>query len=283
MKNALVSWGFTLSNLIATSLFAQDFVAQIEQQAVPIPRLDSLDVAVYKKLSQYQVIMIGEMHGTEEPSLFLEGLCRLFTQLGDSVQVGFEIPVEEMVGFNPMASDSSILKTRFFQENLDYGMATKAIAHAILKVARNTKAEVFFFDGAGTPKKLAQNRDQNMFEEVKERILKHPNWKTLTVSGNLHNMFQPIGGIKTMASFLVQDQTLNLDKRLCTLNHFYHSGTMLNNQGNGLKLHTVNHGPGPFSAIPGLTQYLFIFPEPREHHGIFYTQKVTASFPAVYR
>lgn len=76
--------------------FAQDFLINIKANAINIDKLDSLNNAVWQALKDYKLIMIGEMHGTKEPAKFVIDLARLFTGMGDSVQVGLEIPSAKM-------------------------------------------------------------------------------------------------------------------------------------------------------------------------------------------
>src|ERR1700740_3009831 len=74
----------------------QDFQTYLKENAVRIDQPESLSDEIYRLVSDYAIIMVGEMHGTNEPAKFVIGLAELFTKKGDSVQVGIEIPSDQM-------------------------------------------------------------------------------------------------------------------------------------------------------------------------------------------
>ena len=75
---------------------AQDVVTLIKAKAVEINTTKALDQQVYNLLADKQLIMIGEMHGTNEPAHLVTALGKLFTRHQDSIQIGFEIPSSTM-------------------------------------------------------------------------------------------------------------------------------------------------------------------------------------------
>jgi hypothetical protein len=99
--------------------------------------------------------MVGEMHGTNEPAMLLMVLADLLTKNGDSVCVGFEIPVEKMTAFSQKRTRQSLYETEFFSLASSDGRASKAWAAAIEKIGKNPMANIFFFDNIegeiGTP------------------------------------------------------------------------------------------------------------------------------------
>lgn len=64
----------------------------LKYNAVRIDNTNTLGDPIYNLLSPFQIIMFGEMHGTNESAPFVSGLANLLTSKGDSVQVGLEIP-----------------------------------------------------------------------------------------------------------------------------------------------------------------------------------------------
>jgi hypothetical protein len=113
----MTKYFFLAIMLRLTSLFGQDLQTQIKENAVEIEHLDKLDKSIFEKLDKFKLIMIGEMHGTNEPAIFLIGLTELFANYGDTVQVGFEIPSEQMRNYFQTLTDSSIFQSDFFVNN----------------------------------------------------------------------------------------------------------------------------------------------------------------------
>ncbi len=97
-----------------TNIFGQDLQTQLKENAVKIEHLDKLNKLVFDKLKDFRLIMIGEMHGTNEPANFIIGLTELFANHGDTVQLGFEIPSELMAAYSSLLTDSSVFQSDFF-------------------------------------------------------------------------------------------------------------------------------------------------------------------------
>lgn len=266
-----------LLTIIATFLkvSGQDFPTYLKENALKVDKLDSLSKAVYDLLSDYRLIMIGEMHGTNEPARLVTGLVDLFTRSGDSVQVGFEIQPEQMTAFLKQHSDSSIFQSGFFAKPSVDGRASVAWANAIAKANKNPKASVFFYDVNGD---YSSARDSLMYLNIKAKLNEHPKWKTITLSGNIHNMLLPYKGQNKTASFLYNDTSLDIADKICSLNHQYQSGTMLNNIGKGLQLRETGQIDSEYSQLP-YEMYLFLFPinYKATYSGIYFTRQVTAA------
>jgi len=253
----------------------QDFPTYIRQHAVTFEKPDSLNKEVYKLLSGFRLIMIGEMHGTNEPVNFVSGLTDLFSNSGDSVQVGFEIPSDQMKDFEKYKTDSSIMQSHFFSKTSLDGRATVAWALAIAKIFHNPKARVFFYDMNGD---YSADRDSIMYLNIKTEMEKRPGWRTITISGNIHNMLMPYKRQNKAGYYLYHDAGLNIKDKFCSLNHQYESGSMMNNIGNGLELREVGPFVSSYSKF-GNDHYLLLFPANMTdpYNGIFFTRKVTAA------
>jgi len=260
-----------------TNLFGQDLQTQLKENAVKISHLDKLDKLVYEKLKDFKLIMIGEMHGTNEPANFLIGLTELFANHGDTVQVGLEIPSELMTTYSRLLTDSSVFQSNFFLNSFDDGRATIAWANAITRLTKNSKVQIFFYDINKSESKYFQDRDSLMYIKIKQKIIEHPNWRTITLSGNIHNMRLKFRDKPTAAYYLCNDKDIKLNDKICTLNHYYQNGTMLNNIGNGLELRQVNNNPSVFSETFDFDNYLYLYPTANTYNGIFFTKIVTAS------
>ncbi|MCX6185397.1 MAG: hypothetical protein NTU43_00170 [Bacteroidetes bacterium] len=246
---------------------AQNLQKELNKNAVKIEPLDSLNSQVFNLLSKYQVIMIGEMHGTNESANLVLGLSKLFTKLDDSVQVGFEIPSKQMLTFIKQHTDSSILYSDFFARPSGDGRASNAWYNVISNINNNHKASIFFFD---TNLSYGDNRDSLMYLNIKSKLIEHPNWKTITISGNVHNGRLPFNNKNTAASFLVQDTDLNITDKLCSLNHEFESGSTLWND--FMPINSV------FSKV-NFDNYLFLYSNNKSnnYNGIYFTRRLTKS------
>ena len=267
----------SLIMLQLTGLFGQDFQTQLKENAVKLEHLDTLGKSVYTRLKDFKIFMVGEMHGTNEPANFLIGLAELFANYGDTVQVGFEIPSEQMKLYTRLLTDSSVLHSDFFSVKSNDGRASTAWANAIMRLTKNSKVSIFFYDFNKSEDKDYNKRDSVMYLKIKGRMLEHPNWRTLTLSGNIHNMLLKFREKPTAANYLYSDKSLDLTDKMCSLNHYYQSGTMLNNIGNGLELRKVNNSPTVFSETLNFDNYLYLFPVANSYNGIFFTKTVTAA------
>jgi len=281
MKRVILSIAIILT---VSASFGQDSQVLTKENTVKtkdivkIERLDSLEQDIYDKLNDFRLIMIGEMHGTNEPAHFLIGLAELLANNGDSVQVGFEIPSELMTSYIQSPTDSNLLQTDFFLGKFADGRASIAWANAIARLTKNTKVQIFFFDIY----EYSENTDGDslMYLKIKEKIIANPNWRTITLSGNIHNMRTPFKEIQTTAYYLCNDQELNFADRICTLNHFYQSGTMLSNIGKGLELRQFNHPPDIVSETLNFDNYFYLSQQVDIYNGRFFTKNITASEPA---
>jgi len=255
-------------------LFSQDYFKAIQDGAVEIESLVSLNSEVYETIRFADVIMMGEMHGTNEPSEFVEGIARIIIAKEDSVSVGIEIPENKMLNFLANRSDSSLATSKFFtQENLDgrNGMAWLSLVSNLSKIEG---LHLFFFDN-----KLTAKRDSSMYLGVLEQRKQFPNEKIVTLTGNLHNWTVPFNGSKKLGAYLIEDETNFGREKVVSINHMYRKGTMLNNTGNGLELTEVNNGDNMFNQAVEFQNYLCpIVIESQDQYDFYlYTNQVTHS------
>src|SRR5436190_22042250 len=105
---------FLTLSLTFLSASGQDDETYLRANAIRIDNPEKLSDSVYTLLSPFQIIMFGEMHGTNESAPFVSGLTNLFTNKGDSVLVGLEIPAEFMNKYLQLHTDSSVYQSEFF-------------------------------------------------------------------------------------------------------------------------------------------------------------------------
>ncbi len=257
----------------------QDISAHIKENAIKINKLDSLNNSVYKLLSKYQLIMVGEMHGTNEPATFLVGLAQLFVNNGDSIQIGLELPTEEIENYIKYRNDSSIYNSVFFSKKPIDGRENYAWAEIIKTFNKIKNVRLFFFDTNKKDYEVSKNRDSLMYIKIKKQIQNNSGWKTITLSGNIHNMLLQYRNINPMAYYLKMDKDLNFSDKICSINHRYKSGTMYNNTGNGLELKKMGSPDSEYSTSVDYQSYFVFLPSSLmdKYNAVFFTKNVTAA------
>jgi hypothetical protein len=244
----------------------QDEAAYLKSHAVVIDNPERLSDSVYTLLSSFQIIMFGEMHGTNESAPFVKGLAELFLAKGDSVQVGLEIPPELMTKFILLHTDSSVYQSDFFSNPpvLD-GKESIPWAHLIETLNRNPKVKIFFFDVNAGEKKY--DRDSLMAAKTKTQFDLYPRWKIITLSGNYHNK---IDNVASMISVLKR----NVTAKICSLDMEYKEGSAYASFNHGLEIKQLGSYPSVYNSTPGLDRYLILLPG-YNYDGIYYTKSIT--------
>jgi hypothetical protein len=259
-------------------LSAQRNALYLKDNAVHTDLPNALNDSVYHLLAPFQVMMLGEMHGTNEPAQLLAALAQMFAAKGDSVQVGFEIPADQMAAFRDQHTAESVFTSNFFAKPaFKDGRSSVAWANAIAVLAGKPTVEIFFYDINSDDSKT-EDRDSLMYLKLKKQYLRHPGWKMLTLSGNIHNMSSPQEqlGRNTMASFFKQDPALHLGTKICSLNHYYQKGSCRANFGKGLEERPLDRAENDFDRA-GFEQYILLVSatSPYPYSGFFYTKQVT--------
>ena len=258
-------------------LSAQDFGKYIEKHAIKIDSLYSLNSDVYEKIKDFDLIMVGEMHGTMEPAQLVFGLANISVKNEGTVSVGIEIPRDEMATYLRNPSDSNVLESRFFSKPNNDGRNGEAWAQLIRNCQANSQIHVFFFDNVG--EQQVSNRDSAMYLSLVEQKLKFPSDKIITLSGNIHNRTIPYKEIVTMGTYCMNDSVNFNQTKICSIAHQFSEGTMLNNKGNGLETTTIEFQESVYSKSVPFSKYLLFFPMTDDYPNncIFYTRKVNQS------
>jgi hypothetical protein len=250
----------------------QDDETYLKANAIRFDDPEKLNDSVYALLSPFQIVMVGEMHGTNESAPFISGLTNLLTGKGDSVLVGLEIPSGLMSKFLQLHTDSSVYQSDFFSNPpfLD-GRESLSWASLITTLNKNSKVKIFFFD-TNREKDVVPNRDSLMAVNIKTQFIKHPDWKMITLSGNYHNK---ISDTNTMASVLKR----NVPAKVCSLNVEYNEGSCNANFSHGLEIKQLGSYPSVFNSTEGYDRYLLLYSAKSnyDYDGIYYTKYITAA------
>jgi len=257
-------------------LSGQSELSYLKANAIPINDPEQLNERIYEELSPFQIIMFGEMHGTNESAPFVNGLAKLFSEKGDSLSIGFEIPSDQMTQFLLMHTDSSIYASDFFHRPISVsGKESIPWAKLISSLNENPKVEIFFFDVDQIEETYYQ-RDSLMYSKIKKQYLRSPNWKMITFGGNYHNK---ISEPTSMISYLIKDKELNLQSKICSLNFEYLEGYARANFGHGLEVKLLGRPESIYDTMISYDHYFFLYPPSSRHDytGFYYSRYITAA------
>ena len=247
----------------------------LKENAIPIKDISKLNQQVYKEISEYDIIMVGEMHGTKEPAEFVYGLCNLITESEKQVVLALEIRASQMENLSNEMSIAQLKELEFFRrENFD-GRNGVSMLDLIYNSIQNEKIILQFIDNYYP----SSPRDSSMYMEIRDIRNAHPNSKIVTLTGNVHNSFTPLFDKERIAGYLLKD-TANFDsKKIMSINHAFSEGSMFNNDGTGIKIQDIDREENIYNTT--LSHEMFLcekFPEEQNRYThILYTDKVTAS------
>ena len=257
--------------------FAQGFGDYISENAKQINNDYTLDSTHYERFKNHSLIMVGEMHGTQEPATLVKAISQLLLQKEATVSIGLEIPEIQMTFFTQSPSDSTLRLTDFFtKENTD-GRNGQAWFDLISYWNSTPGINLFFFDNYSSME--IGNRDSSMYLSIINQMDKYPQSKVITLSGSIHSWLVPFKDKSTMGNYCLSDSVKFSKNSICSINHVFSEGTMLNNVGNGLELRTIDFEPSIYSESVNYKNYLVFYEtaEPSNHNCIFYTRKVNHS------
>ncbi len=263
------------SNPIDNSVELTEVQKHLIKNAIPFESLSELSNKIYNEIAEYEIIMIGEMHGTTEPAEFAYGLCELITKHEDKVIMAMEVRSSLMDGLSEGMSISELKELQFFQnENFD-GRNGEAWLDLVYKSNQNDKIILSFFDNSYP----SSPRDSSMYLSIKQIRNANPNTKIVTLSGNVHNRLEPFREKKMLGCYLIED-SVNFDsKKIMSINHVFSEGNMLNADLTGLKMRTIEREENIINTTLSYEMFLCrTIPKKQQRYThIFYTDKVTAS------
>lgn len=247
----------------------------LKENAIPIKDISKLNQQVYKEISDYDIIMVGEMHGTKEPAEFVYGLCNLITESEKKVVLALEIRASQMENLSNEMSIAQLKELDFFRrENFD-GRNGVSMLDLIYNSIQNEKIILKFIDNYYP----SSPRDSSMYMEIRDIRNTHPDSKIVTLTGNVHNSFTPLFDKERIAGYLLKDTTNFDSKKIMSIHHAFSEGSMFNNDGTGIKIRDIDREENIYNTT--LSHEMFLcekFPEEQNRYThILYTDKVTAS------
>ncbi|SHH47892.1 hypothetical protein [Winogradskyella jejuensis] len=263
------------SNTIENSAEMTEKQKDLKKNAIPIESLSKLSNKIYDEIANFEILMIGEMHGTNEPAQFAYGLCELITEHEDNVIMAMEIRSSLMNNLSDDISISELKELDFFRRKNFDGRNGVAWLDLVHKSIKNERIILKFIDNSYP----SSPRDSSMYREIRNIHIKYPNTKIVTLTGNVHNSFTPLFDKERIGGYLLKDSLNFNSKKIMSINHVFSEGSMLNNDGTGLKIRTIEREDNIYNTTLSHDMFLYKkFPEEQnEYTHILYTDKVTAS------
>jgi hypothetical protein len=262
-------------NSINNSVEMTEEQKDLKKNAIPIQNLSKLSNKIYDEIANYEIIMIGEMHGTNEPAEFAYGLCELIAKHEGSVIMAMEIRASLMNNLSDEMSISELKELDFFRgKNFD-GRNGIAWLDLVYKGIKNDGIILKFIDNSYQ----SSTRDSSMYREIRNIHNTYPNSKIVTLTGNVHNSFIPLFDKERIGGYLLKD-SLNFDsKKIMSINHVFSEGNMLNSDLTGLKMRTIEREENIYNTTLSYERFLYkkLLEEQNRCTHILYTDKVTAS------
>jgi hypothetical protein len=149
----------------------------------------TLDKSLVDQLSKYQVVMMGEVHGTSEYPLFTLDLVKNLKAAGKKVTLALEIPANFQTTIEQAVTqkDLSVLAgSDFFQSKFQDGR--ESLAMALLIMAASEDANILCFDKDWNA--AAKDRDLEMAKNVTRYAKKNPDRTIVLLAGNYHTRLE---------------------------------------------------------------------------------------------
>lgn len=258
-------------------VWAQSNMAkQIQANAINIPDRTGATPALVSAFREKQAILIGEMHGTKEPAEFAQGVVETLLSQHKSVVLGIETE-DDKSGVLLRSGQLDSLKSCWNKLFLRDGRHSQSWLDLVWLYRQHPNVTVVLFDQ--TKEQVPRwSRDRSMAENLLAVLRQHPEAVLVTLSGNIHNQLQPYNGTETMGYFLhsLPDSPLKKEN-LVTTTHFYGAGTMINSQGDGMKLRQVPDNSGGFSTAVPFSSYFLITNLFPMWNALLFTRTVTAA------
>ncbi|QSQ18352.1 hypothetical protein [Myxococcus landrumensis] len=240
------------------------------------------------------VLLLGELHGTEEvPRFVAQGACQA-TVAGIPVTVGLELPLENQTRVDAFLESQGtehdwlkLMESPFWRSPYPDGRGSEAMANLLeqLRLLRSQglDVEVFVFDH---PKANGQAREDAMAATVVHQVESSPTRFHMVLSGNIHSRTKkglPWDEQRKPMGYLV---SAKLDD-VVALDMAYDSGTAwicsVDSKGLRDKLDCGVRDTKGRNNGERYFVHLWDSANAEGYHGVFYVGPVKASEPAVQR
>jgi hypothetical protein len=269
----------------------------LERGAIVIDDPSKINKKAIERLVEYDAILLGELHGTNECAELMQGLAKVFARNGERVLVGFELPHDQLEGIDDDHSIETIRKSSFFSDDYQDGRGSTKWAETVSTLMSAEHIDVVFFDNTSEEWNNAywvSRRDSLMFEKINAAIAKYEPTKLITITGNTHNQLQAMWTDATMGHYLeTHPRSYLLGRKILSLVNVYDGGSAMNNTGNGLEYQDMGQRDSSVFTNFGADNYIFIYEDKDSlsvftdmsdwqvygYNGMYFTKSITAAAP----
>jgi hypothetical protein len=251
-------------------------------------------IGLSKHAKKGAVLLLGEMHGTQEVPRFLAQTACQAMVAGLPVTVGLELPLENQTRVDAFLDSAGteddwlkLMEAPFWRSPYPDGRSSEAVANMLEQLrqlrSRGLDVDAFVFDH---PKSQGQQREKAMAATVKHQVESAPQRFYVVLSGNIHartktglpwdKKYQPMG-------YLLKDE---LDD-VVALDMAYDSGSAwicaVATKGSKDALDCgIRDAKGKDNG-DRFFMHRWDGTNDQGYHGVFYVGPVNASAPAVHR
>ena len=248
-------------------------------------------------LESGNLIIFGEVHGTNEVPEFIGSLACFSAVQGIKVRVGLEIPKQEQSLVNDFLNSSSeppdtskLLASEFWTRSLQDGRSSLGMLNLLKSIQKLKRAEypvsVFLFDDLDAYGQATGFRDSTMATNILSEYAQAPDALFLILTGNVHSRLIPGYPWNPNANFFPMGariiETVPITK---AFNMSHAGGTAWLCTGNPSVCAPKELEGTDMGAVPLIKWFSDDFPPTKSsdagHDGIFYVGTITASPPAV--
>jgi len=246
-------------------------------------------IGLGKQVKKGAVLLLGELHGTQEvPRFVAQAACQAMVA-GTPVTVGLELPLENQTRVDAFLESAGteedwlkLMEAPFWRSPYPDGRSSEAVANMLEQLrqlrSRGLDVEAFVFDH---PKGQGQERENAMAATVKHQVESAPNRFYVVLSGNIHartkkglpwdKKYQPMG-------YLLEDAL----EDVVALDMAYDSGSAWicavdNTLDCGIRTAKGKDNGDRFFM------HRWDGTNDAGYHGVFYVGPVNASAPAVHK
>jgi hypothetical protein len=264
----------------------------LDAQIVPTAEYDKaseIPNSVFSKISNFNTILIGEVHGTNEGPQSALGIVNLLTKNGQKTLLCLPINSNEQSEIDKfMASgDMSILqKMPFFNNPKPDGKSSKAIADLLKSVSGNKKVKVACVDynvSNSTEKSLQAS---TIAENLSVAASSNAGYTVVSLVANIHSFLYlyrdaSSNNIETMGYLLQKNKGFDR-KKMLSLQLLFKEGMAYNNSENKSGEHPLQNEIPEDVKSTGKPYGIFITEKDNDqsiYNGCFFIQKGTPSSP----
>ena len=200
-------------------------------QVIDMYNTSNLPLSVYQALNEFDLILLGEIHGTHEFPKFVGDLVKLFSKNNDSIILALEIPETDqpLIDTFLLSGSSFILKRMHLFKMTKDGRSSKAMAKLIKSLHGNKRVNILCYEPAIY--RSSQERDSLMSNNIVRSLKNNSRHKIILLGGNIHTLlkigYEGNSGFKPMGYFLKMNLHL-ISKKLISLDMAYVNGKAWN-------------------------------------------------------